>query len=240
MKKKVISVDNITKEVALSTNKTIKILNNVSLAAYANEFLSIVGPSGSGKSTLLKSMSGLMQPTTGKVTINAIDPYRLRPSQTAKMRRHEIGFIFQSYNLVPALPVFENIVLPLRLSGQKIDRQAVVQLMDKMNFAADLNSFVANLSGGEKQKVAIARVLLTKAKIIFADEPTGAVDSASKEIIFNLLRSLVDQGACVIMVTHDIELATKTDRTLTLKDGKIEQIFTKPKVENLLASIEKG
>ncbi len=156
------------------------------------------------------------------------------------MRRHEIGFIFQSYNLVPALPVFENIVLPLRLSGQKIDRQAVVQLMDKMNFAADLNSFVANLSGGEKQKVAIARVLLTKAKIIFADEPTGAVDSASKEIIFNLLRSLVDQGACVIMVTHDIELATKTDRTLTLKDGKIEQIFTKPKVEDLLASIEKG
>ena len=240
MKKEVISVDNITKEVALSTNKTIKILNNVSLAAYANEFLSIVGPSGSGKSTLLKSMSGLMQPTAGKVTINATDPYRLRPSQTAKMRRHEIGFIFQSYNLVPALPVFENIVLPLRLSGQKIDRQAVVQLMDKMNFAADLNSFVANLSGGEKQKVAIARVLLTKAKIIFADEPTGAVDSASKEIIFNLLRSLVDQGACVIMVTHDIELATKTDRTLTLKDGKIEQIFTKPKVEDLLASIEKG
>ncbi|MBA1394939.1 ATP-binding cassette domain-containing protein, partial [Lactobacillus sp. XV13L] len=142
------------------------------------------------------------------------------------------------YNLVPALPVYENAILPLRLSGKSVDRECVKELLEKMNFAADLNSFVNNLSGGERQKVAIAWVLLTEAKVIFADEPTGAVDSISKKIIFELLNQLVKNGACVVMVTHDIELASKTDRTIILKDGMIKKIMNKPISQDLLDTIE--
>lgn len=240
MKTEVITAQDISKEIALGHNQLISLFKDVSLATYAGEFLSIVGPSGSGKSTLLKTLSGLLPPTSGEIRINQIDPYQLRPSQVAKMRRSDIGFIFQSYNLVPALPVFENIVLPMRLSGQKIDRQVVADLLKDMRFKADMNSFVSSLSGGEQQKVAIARVLLTKAKIIFADEPTGAVDSVSREIIFKLLKDLANNGACVVMVTHDIELATKTDRTMVLKDGCIKQVFTRPDSQALLNAIEAG
>ncbi|MHC9536935.1 ABC transporter ATP-binding protein [Dellaglioa sp. BT-FLS60] len=240
MSKEVISINHISKEVSLSDNTKITILKDINLHAYSNEFLSIVGPSGSGKSTLLKCMSGLLQPTEGYVEINATDPYKLSPSQMAKMRRQEIGFIFQSYNLIPALPVMENIVLPLRLGRKKINRNEITDLLKKMNFLASPDSFVTSLSGGEKQKVAIARVLVTNAKIIFADEPTGAVDSVSKEIIFKLLRELADNGACVVMVTHDIEMAARTDRTITLKDGMVKQIFTKPNAQTLLTAIEEG
>jgi putative ABC transport system ATP-binding protein len=240
METEVITVKNVSQEVSLSDKTTVTILKEINLQAYAHEFLSIVGPSGSGKSTLLKCMSGLLQPTTGIVKINAVNLYQLSPSKMAKMRRHEIGFIFQSYNLVPALPVMENIVLPLRLARQKINKPAIIALLKQMNFMASPNSFVTSLSGGEKQKVAIARVLITNAKIIFADEPTGAVDSVSKEIIFKLLRQLADNGACVVMVTHDVELAARTDRTITLKDGAIKQIFTKPSPQILLNAIEEG
>ena len=240
MKTAVISAQGISKEVVLGNNQTISIFKDISLTTYAGEFLSIVGPSGSGKSTLLKALSGLLPPTSGSIRINQINPYELRPSQIAKVRRSEIGFIFQSYNLVPALPVFENIVLPMRLSGQKIERQVVAKLLRDMRFNADINSAISSLSGGEQQKVAIARVLLTKAKIVFADEPTGAVDSVSREIIFNLLKDLTHNGACVVMVTHDVELATKTDRTMVLKDGCIKQIFTKPDSQTLLNAIEAG
>ncbi|MBA1434840.1 ABC transporter ATP-binding protein [Bombilactobacillus bombi] len=238
MKSKIIIVNNVTQKFSLGAKKVTQVLKGISLSASTQEFLSIVGPSGSGKSTLLNCMSGLTQPTSGQVLINGVNPYHLRPSRLAQMRRQEIGFIFQSYNLIPALPVFENIVLPLRLAGKKIKRRVVRQLLDQMNFAADLNSFVTNLSGGEKQKVAIARVLLTQAKIIFADEPTGAVDSVSKEIIFQLLRKLADDGACVVMVTHDIDLATRTDRTITLKDGIIQQDLKKPTAQQLLTAME--
>lgn len=237
MHTKAVVVNKIHQAFALG-NKTIPILKGISLSAQSQEFLSIVGPSGSGKSTLLNCMSGLTQPTAGQVLINNVNPYQLSPSKLAQMRRQEIGFIFQSYNLVPALPVFENIVLPLRLSGEKIQRKTVQNLLEKMNFAADLNSFVTNLSGGEKQKVAIARVLLTHSKIIFADEPTGAVDSISKEIIFTLLRKLADDGACVVMVTHDIELAMRTDRTIILKDGLIQENLIKPTASQLLTTME--
>ncbi len=240
MKKEVIVAEHISKEVSLGGKKKIKILNDISLTASDHEFLSIVGPSGSGKSTLLQCLSGLSNPSKGTVQINDRDPYQLRPSQIARMRRQEIGYIFQSYNLLPALPVFENIVLPLRLSGKKVSRQAVIDLLKRMKFTPDLKSFVANLSGGEQQKVAIARVLMTQTKIIFADEPTGAVDSASKEVIFQLLRDLADAGACVVMVTHDIELAARTDRTITLKDGAIKKMFNQPRAQDLLLAIEEG
>lgn len=236
----IIEADSVSKSFSLGKNKSIDILKDISFTAYSNEFLSIVGPSGSGKSTLLKCVSGLLEPTTGLVKVNALNPYLLSPAKIAKMRRTEIGFIFQSYNLVPALPVLENIVLPLRLSGKKISNSKVEVLLNSMNFSADLGSFVNTLSGGEQQKVAIARVLVTNAKIIFADEPTGAVDESSKELIFNILRKLADNGACVVMVTHDIDLASKTDRALILKDGKLVKVLNKPDTTGLLEMIEKG
>ncbi|MBF0844993.1 ATP-binding cassette domain-containing protein, partial [Streptococcus danieliae] len=131
------------------------------------------------------------------------------------------------------LPVLENILLPLRLSGKKMNTQLVKTLLDRMNFNANLNDFVSTLSGGEQQKVAIARAIITNSDIIFADEPTGALDSKSRGVIFNLLRELADKGKCVIMVTHDIELASQTDRALILKDGKIFQELVNPRGEEL-------
>lgn len=240
MTEKVIVVQELSKDFSLGKHKSIHILKNISFSAASNDFISIVGPSGSGKSTLLKCLSGLLKPTNGSISIDRVNPYQLSPSQTAKMRRTTLGFIFQSYNLVPALPVFENIVLPLRLAGKQVDRTSVEQLLKKLNFTADMNSFVTTLSGGEQQKVAIARVLVTHAKIIFADEPTGAVDASSKKIIFDCLRTLADNGACVIMVTHDIELAAMTDRSLILRDGQLIKLLTNPTASEILAQIERG
>lgn len=237
MRKELIKVDRISKQFELEKNKSIAVLKDIFFSAYSNEFLSIVGPSGSGKSTLLKCISGLLEPNDGNVNINSMNPYQLSPAQIAKMRRTQIGFIFQSYNLIPSLPVFENVVLPLRLSRKRISKYNVEKLLRSMNYTASLDNFVNTLSGGEQQKVAIARVLVTHAQIIFADEPTGAVDVKSKDLIFNILRRLVDAGACVIMVTHDVDLAAKTDRALILKDGQLLKMLNKPSTARLIATM---
>lgn len=166
-----------------------------------------------------------------------MDPYKLRPSKAATFRRTQVGFIFQSYNLVPALTAFDNIVLPLRLAHKKFDRDQIDQLLKKINFNTNPNNFIANLSGGEQQKVAIARVLVSNCRVIFADEPTGALDSVSGKIIFGLLRDLTKQGVCVVMVTHDIEMAARTDRAITLRDGQLRKILTKPNAQELFDAL---
>ncbi|WP_082622245.1 ABC transporter ATP-binding protein [Lentilactobacillus rapi] len=152
-------------------------------------------------------------------------------------RRTQVGFIFQSYNLIPALPAFDNIVLPLRLSRKKVDKQKIDQLLKDINFNAAPANFVTALSGGERQKVAIARVLVSNCRVIFADEPTGALDSVSGKIIFGLLRDLTKQGVCVVMVTHDIEMAANTDRAITLRDGQLRQILDKPNAQDLFEAL---
>lgn len=238
MNQQVISIQNITKTVTTGgKEKNLEILHGVSLTANQGEFLSIVGPSGSGKSTLLHCMSGLSKPTSGSVTILGVDPYKLRPAKSAIFRRTQVGFIFQSYNLIPALPAFDNIVLPLRLSRKKVDKQKIDQLLKDINFNADPANFVTALSGGERQKVAIARVLVSNCRVIFADEPTGALDSVSGKIIFGLLRDLTKQGVCVVMVTHDIEMAAHTDRAITLWDGQLRQILDKPNAQELFEAL---
>ena len=233
-----IDIKKLTKEFLIDKNKSIPVLNGITLSAYYGEFISILGISGSGKTTLLNCMSSLSRPTEGEVRINGKDPYKLKNRQLAKIRREEISFIFQSYNLVPSLPVFENIVLPLRLSNKRVNKDKVVELLSKLRFNANLSSLVGNLSGGEQQKVAICRAILSDSKIIFADEPTGAMDSKSRELIFELLRELANEGKCVIMVTHDIELASQTDRALILKDGKIYQELFNPTAEALYKALE--
>ncbi|MFD1125222.1 ABC transporter ATP-binding protein [Lentilactobacillus raoultii] len=238
MAKQVINVQNVTKSVSIDGNKqTLEILHGISLTANAGEFLSIIGPSGSGKSTLLNAMSGLSKPTSGQVNILNIDPYQLKPAKAAIFRRTQIGFIFQSYNLVPALPAFDNIVLPLRLSHRKVNKSKIYKLLKELNFEANPNNFVSDLSGGEQQKIAIARVLVANSKVIFADEPTGALDTVSRKIIFNLLRKLTDQGVCVVMVTHDIEMASATDKAITLRDGRLEKVIEKPTADALFQAL---
>ena len=236
MKTQAIEVTNLAKSFELSKGKTVQILNGLSLSANYGEFISILGVSGSGKSTLLKCMSGLLQPSQGKVEIQGLDPYQTSPNKLAKLRRESLAFIFQSYNLVPALPIIENIALPLRLSGKKVNNQEILELLEKLQFKADSKAFPSTLCG-EQQKIAIARAIFADSQIIFADEPTGALDSTSRQIVFDILRTLANQGKCILMVTHDIELASKTDRALILKDGLISQEIIKPKSEELTKAL---
>ena len=233
-----VEVKHLSKKFQIDKNKDISVLRDISFEANYGEFVSILGVSGSGKSTLLNCISSLSAPTEGIVKVNNCNPYQLKNSRLSKFRREDISFIFQSYNLLPALPVLENVALPLRLSHKKVCRDDIQTLLDKMNFRADLMSPVSSLSGGEKQKVAIARAILSKTRIIFADEPTGALDSTSRKIIFEMLADLAQEGRCVIMVTHDIELASQTDRALILKDGKIYQELFNPTAEALYKALE--
>lgn len=233
-----VEVKHLSKKFQIDKNKDISVLRDISFEANYGEFVSILGVSGSGKSTLLNCVSSLSAPTEGVVKVNNCNPYQLKNSRLSKFRREDISFIFQSYNLLPALPVLENVALPLRLSHKKVCRDDIQTLLDKMNFRADLMSSVSSLSGGEKQKVAIARAILSKTRIIFADEPTGALDSTSRKIIFEMLADLAQEGRCVIMVTHDIELASQTDRALILKDGKIYQKLFNPTAEALYKALE--
>lgn len=233
-----VEVKHFSKKFQIDKNKDISVLRDISFEANYGEFVSILGVSGSGKSTLLNCISSLSAPTEGVVKVNNCNPYQLKNSRLSKFRREDISFIFQSYNLLPALPVLENVALPLRLSHKKVCRDDIQTLLDKMNFRADLMSPVSSLSGGEKQKVAIARAILSKTRIIFADEPTGALDSTSRKIIFEMLADLAQEGRCVIMVTHDIELASQTDRALILKDGKIYQELFNPTAEALYKALE--
>lgn len=233
-----VEVKHLSKKFQIDKNKDISVLRDISFEANYGEFVSILGVSGSGKSTLLNCISSLSAPTEGVVKVNNCNPYQLKNSRLSKFRREDISFIFQSYNLLPALPVLENVALPLRLSHKKVCRDDIQTLLDKMNIRADLMSSVSSLSGGEKQKVAIARAILSKTRIIFADEPTGALDSTSRKIIFEMLADLAQEGRCVIMVTHDIELASQTDRALILKDGKIYQELFNPTAEALYKALE--
>lgn len=219
----------IWKQVMIEASKEpLSIINDVSFTAYEGEFISIVGPSGSGKTTLLHCLSGLTQVSKGTVEIMNTEITKLNLEKKAKMRQTMIGFIFQEYNLLPALPAIENVLLPLRLAKKKIDYEKVNQVLDNLTFTASKQAFVHTLSGGERQKLAIARVLLSENKLVFADEPTGALDSQSRELVFEQLKSLTKMGICVIMVTHDIELAAQTDRTYVLKDGRVVTSLLSP------------
>lgn len=228
----------LTKDFLLEKNKKVSVLKGVTLFADYGEFISILGISGSGKSTLLNCLASLSEPSSGEVVINGVNPYRLKDGKLAKFRCEDIAIIFQNYNLVPALPALENVTLPLRLSGKTADRNQVKTLLDNLNFKADLSSLVSTLSGGEQQKIAISRAILSDSKVIFADEPTGALDSISRNLIFESLRKMADEGKCVLMVTHDIELASKTDKAFILKDGYISQEITNPSAEELYQALE--
>jgi putative ABC transport system ATP-binding protein len=197
-------------------------LAGVSLALPAGEFTAIMGPSGSGKSTLMHCLAGLDRPTSGSVVIDGTEITGLDDKRLTELRRDKIGFVFQSFNLVPVLTAQENIVLPLSIAGRRPDREWLAQLVDVVGLGDRLSHRPAELSGGQQQRVAVARALASRPAVVFADEPTGNLDSRTSSDILGLLRRSADEfGQTIVMVTHDREAADVADRLVTLQDGRI-------------------
>ena len=199
-------------------------LDGVSLIIAAGEFVAIVGTSGSGKSTLLNMIGGLDVPTSGKVIVDGKDLSSMNDEQLTIFRRRKIGFVFQNYNLVPVLNVYENIVLPVELDGDSVDKKFMQDVVRMLALEDKLNSMPNNLSGGQQQRVAIARALVSKPAIILADEPTGNLDSRTSNDVLGLLKVTSQKfHQTLVMITHNNELAQLADRLVRIEDGKIAQ-----------------
>lgn len=199
-----------------------KALDGVSLSVEHGEFVAIVGTSGSGKSTLLNMIGGLDVPTSGKVIVGGKDLSTLKDEQLTIFRRRKIGFIFQNYNLVPVLNVYENITLPVELDGDKVDKNFMQEIVRMLGLEDKLNNMPSNLSGGQQQRVAIARALISKPAIVLADEPTGNLDSRTSSDVLGLLKVTSQKfHQTLVMITHNNEIAQLADRIVRIEDGKI-------------------
>ena len=199
-----------------------KALDGVSFTVEKGEFIAIVGTSGSGKTTLLNMIGGLDNPTSGKVIINGKDISKFNDEQLTIFRRRNIGFVFQNYNLLPVLNVYENIVYPIEIDGGKTDTRFVKEIIHTLGLEQKLKNMPNNLSGGQQQRVAIARALATKPAIILADEPTGNLDSKTSMDVILLMQSISRQfHQTTIMITHNEEIAQMADRTIRIEDGKV-------------------
>ena len=197
-------------------------LRDVTVEFPAGRFAAIMGPSGSGKSTLMHLLAGLDTPSGGSVVVDGQETSGLNDAGLTRLRRDRLGFVFQSFNLVPVLTARENIVLPLTLAGRKPEGEWFTQLVDTVGLQNRLDHRPAELSGGQQQRVAVARALIHRPAVVFADEPTGNLDSVASEEVLGLLRRAVDDfGQTVVMVTHDAEAASHADRLLVLRDGAI-------------------
>ncbi|MGW0925707.1 ABC transporter ATP-binding protein [Streptomyces sp. NPDC002755] len=214
-----------------------QVLRGISINVSTGEFVSIVGPSGSGKSTLLYCMAGLAEPSSGSVSLLGQEMTRLGRRAQARLRRDHIGFIFQSYNLIPSLTAWENIWLPARLAGRKADEEQVATALESVGLSGQAQQKPATLSGGQQQRVAIARVLAMRPDIVFADEPTGALDTEAGAQVLSLLRETADQGCAVVMVTHDLQAAAQADRVLVLRDGAVERELTQPTADQVFDAV---
>lgn len=220
---KVLRTENLKKYYGTGEN-TVKALEGVTLEVERGEFLAIVGMSGSGKSTLLHMLGGLDLPTSGKVFVDNKDISILKEDALCIFRRRKIGFVFQSYNLVPVLNVYENIVLPIELDGNTIDETYVQQVIQVLGLTGKENNLPNQLSGGQQQRVAIARALATKPAILLADEPTGNLDSKTSQDVLGLLKVTGEKfGQTIVMITHNDEIAQLADRIIRIEDGKIRK-----------------
>ena len=217
----ILKAENLVKIYGQGENE-VKALNNVSLEIEEGEFVSIVGSSGSGKSTLLNMLGGLDRLTSGDIYINNKKLGDMKDEELTIFRRRNIGFVFQNYNLVPILNVYENIVLPIELDGMKIDEEYIDSIINTLGLNQKLTNIPNNLSGGQQQRVAIARAIATKPAIILADEPTGNLDSKTSLDVIGLLKMTSQKfNQTIVMITHNEEIAQLADRIIRIEDGKI-------------------
>lgn len=205
-----------------SGSNTVKAVDSASIEIRKGEFVSIIGKSGSGKSTLLHMLGGLDYPTSGRVYLGDMDIFSMKEDDLAVIRRRKIGFIFQSFNLVSSLNIWENVVLPLGLDGRKADRKWVMDVLETLGIADKINNLPETLSGGQQQRAAIARAVISRPDVILADEPTGNLDSKSSDEVVALLRLSADRyGQTIVMITHDEDAAQIADRTMVIEDGQV-------------------
>ena len=205
-----------------SGENLVKAIDHTDLQIEEGSFTAIVGRSGSGKSTLLHMLGGLDRPDSGKVFIQGKDIFRLKENDLAVFRRRKIGFIFQSYNLIPSLNVWENIVLPIGLDGRKVDEEYVSGIIRRIGMEDKLHSLPSTLSGGQQQRVAIARALASRPAIILADEPTGNLDSKTELEVISILKGCVSEyGQTLVMITHDETIAQMADHMIVIEDGMV-------------------
>jgi putative ABC transport system ATP-binding protein len=228
-------IESMTKTYGIGSS-TITALDKVSLSFPVGSFTAVMGPSGSGKSTLLQCAAGLDRPNSGKVSISGIELSGLGETALTRLRRDRVGFVFQSFNLMPSLTAAQNVELPLRLAGRKTDPKAIQAALATVGLADRARHRPSELSGGQQQRVAIARALVTSPQVLFADEPTGALDTSTSRDVLELLRNLVtEQKQTVIVVTHDPMAAAYADRVIFLADGRIADTLERPTAEAVAA-----
>ncbi len=221
MKESRLEVINLKKYYGKNEN-IVKAVDGVSLKIEDGKFTAIIGTSGSGKSTLLHCMAGLDKPTDGTVILDGKNIYDYNDEELSKIRRKKFGFIFQSFNLIPVISVYDNIILPILLDGSKPDEEYINSIIKAVGLEEQIKKFPNELSGGQQQRVAIARALSNKPAIIFADEPTGNLDSKTTQDVMSLLKNTVKEfNRTLLMITHDQSIAESADRIITISDGKI-------------------
>ena len=217
----ILSTQNLKKIYGSGENQ-VHALDGVNFQVEKGEFVAVVGTSGSGKSTLLHMLGGLDRPTSGTVTVDGRDIFSLKDEELTIFRRRKIGFVFQNYNLVPVLNVYENILLPVQLDGGSPDQSYTKKIIDTLGIASKLENLPNNLSGGQQQRVAIARALASKPAIILADEPTGNLDSKTSQDVLGLLKVTSQKfSQTIVMITHNEEIAQLADRIIRIEDGKL-------------------
>lgn len=221
MENMIVKTTSLTKHYEAGTH-TVIALDGVDFEVKKREFVSIIGKSGCGKSTLLHMIGGLDSPTSGTVVVDGMNLSEMNGEQLALFRRRKVGFIFQQYNLIPDLNVYDNIIFPLELDGACIDKEFIQELLKTLHISDKIEMFPSMLSGGEQQRVAIARALATKPAIILADEPTGNLDTSASHDVIGLLKVIAGKyQQTLIVITHDLDIAQMADRTVRLQDGKI-------------------
>ena len=217
----ILKVEHLSKDFK-SGDDTVQVLSDVSFAVDAGGTCAIVGPSGSGKTTLIAICAGLERPSEGSVFFDDVPLHKSTEEALARIRNQSIGFIFQSFQLLPSLTALENVMVPAEISGEKLVRSSAIELLGRVGLGRRLHHFPAQLSGGEQQRVAIARAFMNSPKILFADEPTGNLDAETADSIVKLIFNLnADGGTTLILVTHDRELTEQADRTISLRGGRL-------------------